>query len=82
MVAGTWNIHGTRASVAELIEGLGRQVLPGSGDIAVMPSSLFVNQVIEWLEATSIIVGAQDASIQAELGALTGEVASSQLADA
>ena len=82
MVAGNWKMHGTRASVAELIEGLCKQSLPGSVDIAVMPASLFTCQVVEGLKATSIIVGAQDAAMQAEQGALTGEVASSQLADA
>ncbi|KPX34107.1 MULTISPECIES: triose-phosphate isomerase [Pseudomonas syringae group] len=81
MVAGNWKMHGTRASVAELIEGLGTQVLPGNVDIAVMPASLFIHQVVEGLQKTSIIVGAQDAAIKAEQGALTGEVASSQLAD-
>ena len=82
MVAGNWKMHGTRASVAELIKGLALQLMPGNVDVAVMPSSLFIGQVIQALEATSIIVGAQDAAIQAAQGALTGEVASSQLADA
>ncbi|WP_122460923.1 triose-phosphate isomerase [Pseudomonas viridiflava] len=82
MVAGNWKMHGTRASVAELIKGLALQTMPGNVDVAVMPPSLFIGQVIQALEATSIIVGAQDAAIQAAQGALTGEVASSQLADA
>lgn len=82
MVAGNWKMHGTRASVAELIKGLALQSMPGNVEVAVMPSSLFIGQVIQALEATSIIVGAQDAAIQAAQGALTGEVASSQLADA
>ncbi|MDY0919001.1 triose-phosphate isomerase [Pseudomonas viridiflava] len=82
MVAGNWKMHGTRASVAELIKGLALQSMPGNVDVVVMPSSLFIGQVIQALEATSIIVGAQDAAIQAAQGALTGEVASSQLADA
>ncbi|MEE5067227.1 triose-phosphate isomerase [Pseudomonas alliivorans] len=82
MVAGNWKMHGTRASVAELIKGLALQAIPSNVDVAVMPSSLFIGQVVQGLEATSIIVGAQDAAIQAAQGALTGEVASSQLADA
>ncbi|MBA1232025.1 triose-phosphate isomerase [Pseudomonas viridiflava] len=81
MVAGNWKMHGTRASVAELIAGLGKQAMPGNVDVAVMPSSLFIGQVIDGLSATSIKVGAQDAAIQAAQGALTGEIASSQLAD-
>ncbi|MEE4309999.1 triose-phosphate isomerase [Pseudomonas alliivorans] len=82
MVAGNWKMHGTRASVAELIKGLALQSIPSNVDVAVMPSSLFIGQVVQGLEATSITVGAQDAAIQAAQGALTGEVASSQLADA
>ncbi|MEE5171966.1 triose-phosphate isomerase [Pseudomonas alliivorans] len=82
MVAGNWKMHGTRASVGELIKGLALQSIPSNVDVAVMPSSLFIGQVVQGLEATSIIVGAQDAAIQAAQGALTGEVASSQLADA
>ncbi|MEE4744263.1 triose-phosphate isomerase [Pseudomonas alliivorans] len=82
MVAGNWKMHGTRASVAELIKGLALQSIPSNVDVAVMPSSLFIGQVVQGLEATSIIIGAQDAAIQAAQGALTGEVASSQLADA
>ncbi|MEE5062010.1 triose-phosphate isomerase [Pseudomonas alliivorans] len=82
MVAGNWKMHGTRASVAELIKGLALQSIPSNVDVAVMPSSLFIGQVVQGLEATSIIIGAQDAAIQAAQGALTGEVASSQLAEA
>ena len=82
MVAGNWKMHGTRASVAELIEGLGNQVLPGGVDVAVFPSSLHINLVIEGLQGKSIAVGAQDCAHQAEQGALTGEVSPGQLADA
>ncbi|RRV04104.1 triose-phosphate isomerase [Pseudomonas sp. v388] len=82
MVAGNWKMHGTRASVAELIEGLGKQVLPSDVDIVVMPPSLFINQVVVGLEGQAVAVGAQDAAIQAGQGALTGEIASTQLLDA
>lgn len=82
MVAGNWKMHGTRASVAELIEGLAAQDLPGSVDVAVIPSSLHIGQVIDGLQGKSIVVGAQDAAVQAEQGALTGETASTQLVDA
>lgn len=37
LVAGNWKMHGTRASVAELIEGLRQQVLPVDVDVAVFP---------------------------------------------
>ncbi|MCO8166714.1 triose-phosphate isomerase [Pseudomonas sp. 21LCFQ02] len=82
MVAGNWKMHGTRASVAELVEGLAAQDLPGSVDVAVIPSGLHIGQVVDGLQGTSIVVGAQDAAVQAEQGALTGETASVQLVDA
>ncbi len=81
MVAGNWKMHGTRASVAELIEGLAEQVLPSGVDVAVFPSSLHVSLVVEGLQGKSISVGAQNCAHEAGQGALTGEVSSSQLAD-
>ena len=82
MVAGNWKMHGTRASVAELIEGLAAQALPGGVDVAVFPSTLHINPVIDGLHGVSISVGAQNCAHQAGQGALTGETSSSQLADA
>lgn len=81
MVAGNWKMHGTRASVAELIKGLGNLALPSGVDVAVFPSFLHINQVIDGLEGKSIKVGAQNAAVESKQGALTGEVAPSQLAD-
>jgi triosephosphate isomerase len=47
-----------------------------------MPPSLFINQVVAGLEGRAIAVGAQDAAFQVGQGALTGEVAPSQLKEA
>lgn len=82
LVAGNWKMHGTRTSVVRLIEGLRQQNLPESVDVAVFPPSLFISQVEEGLHDTPIAVGAQDCAILAEQGALTGEIAGSQLIDA
>jgi len=81
MVAGNWKMHGTRASVAELIKGLNSQALPSGVDVAVFPSSLFISQVVDGLEGMSIVVGAQNSAVEPQQGALTGEVAASQLVD-
>lgn len=81
LVAGNWKMHGTRASVAELIEGLSQQVLPADIDVAVFPSSLHIAQVVQGLSGNAVRVGAQDCSAQVEQGALTGELATSQLVD-
>ena len=81
LVAGNWKMHGTRASVAELIEGLCRQELPVGIDVAVFPSSLHIAQVVHGLADGAVKAGAQDCAAQMEQGALTGELATSQLVD-
>ncbi|GIZ12281.1 triose-phosphate isomerase [Pseudomonas sp. NCCP-436] len=81
MVAGNWKMQGTRASVAELIEGLRRQELPEAVEVAVFPSMLHLSRVSDALAGTVLRVGAQDCAVQSEQGALTGEVAASQLVD-
>ena len=80
MVAGNWKMHGTCASVAELIDGLGQQSLPGNVDVAVFPSMLHLAQVVEGL-GSAVAVGAQNCAYEAQQGALTGEVAAVQLLD-
>ncbi|MES2818638.1 MAG: triose-phosphate isomerase [Pseudomonadota bacterium] len=82
LVAGNWKMHGTRASVAELIVNLSRLDVPDDVEVAVFPSCLHIAYAVEGLSGKSIAVGAQNCAAQAEQGALTGEVAPSQLADA
>ena len=82
MVAGNWKMHGTRASVVELINGLCSLVLPSSVDVAVFPPCLHISQVVEGLKGASISVGAQNSAVESMQGALTGEIAPSQLLDA
>jgi len=81
MVAGNWKMHGTRASVAELIKGLSNLALPSGVEVAVFPPCLYINQAIEGLQGKSIAVGAQDSAVEPQQGALTGEVSAAQLAD-
>lgn len=82
MVAGNWKMNGSRASVRELISALVQQNFPDSVDVAVFPPSLFITEVVQAVVKSSLAVGGQDCAAQAEQGALTGETASSQLADA
>lgn len=82
LVAGNWKMHGTRASVAELIKGLRHLALPSGVDVAVFPPCLYISQVMIGLEGKSIAVGAQNSAVEPVQGALTGEIAPSQLADA
>lgn len=82
MVAGNWKMHGTRASVAELINGLRHLALPSGVDVAVFPPCLHINQVVDGLKGKSIQVGAQNSAVEPMQGALTGEISPSQLVDA
>ena len=81
LVAGNWKMHGTRASVAELIIGLRRQDIPEGVEVAVFPCGLHVAEVVDSLASNVITVGAQDCAVQAGQGALTGELSASQLVD-
>ena len=82
MVAGNWKMHGTCASVAELVEGLANMAIPDGVDVAVFPTSLHVSFVAECFEEHSISVGAQNCAHEAGQGALTGEISPTQLQDA
>lgn len=82
LVAGNWKMHGTRASVAELIQGVRRLGFVDGVDVAVLPSYLHIAQVVEGLRGFPVSVGAQNCASQSDQGALSGEVASTQLADA
>jgi len=81
LVAGNWKMHGTRASVAELIQGVRRLGFVDGVDVAVLPSCLHIAQVVEGLRGVPVSVGAQNCASQSDQGALSGEVASTQLAD-
>ena len=81
LVAGNWKMHGTRASVAELVRGLRQLALPVGVEIAVIPPALYVTQVVAGLEGKAIGIGAQNCAVEPMQGALTGEIAASQLAD-
>lgn len=82
MVAGNWKMHGTRSSVAELLKGLKSQEFSATVEVAVFPTFLHVSEAVEALRGSGIAVGAQDLATQSAPGALTGEVAASQLMDA
>jgi triosephosphate isomerase len=80
LVVGNWKMHGSRASVTELLEGLGRALDGLSAEVAVCPTYVHLSQALELCEGSTVAVGAQDCSAM-ESGAYTGEVAASMLAD-
>lgn len=81
LVVGNWKMHGSRASVADLLASLSAQLHTfKQADVAVCPPYLFIPQVADVLQSTSVAWGAQNLSEQPS-GAYTGEVSASMLAE-
>ncbi|WP_263144726.1 triose-phosphate isomerase [Pseudomonas sp. RIT-PI-AD] len=81
LVAGNWKMHGTRASVDALAQGVSRMEVDASIDVAVLPPFLYLERVQQILAESPVAVGAQNCAKDAWQGALTGEVSAAQLAD-
>jgi len=77
LVAGNWKMHGSRTSVAALLDELVKANPLGCAVCAPFP---YLAQVAERLRGTRIAWGAQNVSEHAQ-GAYTGEVAAAMLAD-
>ena len=78
LVAGNWKMHGSRASIAALLDALVKEN-PGAG-CAVCPPFPYLQQVAERLRGSAIAWGAQNAAEHAQ-GAYTGEVSAAMLAE-
>src|SRR5687768_198424 len=78
LVAGNWKMHGSRASIAALLDALVKEN-PGSGCVVCAPFP-YLAQVAERLRGGAIAWGAQNVSEHAQ-GAYTGEVAAAMLAE-
>jgi triosephosphate isomerase len=78
LVAGNWKMHGSRASIAALLDALveGNPTSP----CAVCVPFPYLAQVAERLRGTRIAWGAQNVSEHAQ-GAYTGEVSAAMLAE-
>jgi triosephosphate isomerase len=81
LVAGNWKMNGSRAGVAELLEG----IKAGMGEVrtaevAVCPPFVFIPEAAARLAGTAVTWGGQNLSTHAS-GAYTGEVAASMLTD-
>jgi triosephosphate isomerase (TIM) len=77
LVAGNWKMHGSRASIAALLDALVEQNPSGCAVCVPFP---YLAQVAERLRGSAIAWGAQNVSEHAQ-GAYTGEVAASMLAE-
>ncbi len=81
LVVGNWKMHGSRASNAELIQGLLAADLAATApqaDVAVCPPFVYLADVADALKGSAIAVGTQDISVQTQ-GAFTGEVAGAMI---
>lgn len=80
-VAGNWKMHGSKASIADLVGGLNQQSADLSGvDMAVCPPSIYIGQVLSELN-TNIQVGAQNMAEEPTQGAFTGEISVAMIKD-
>jgi triosephosphate isomerase len=83
LVVGNWKMHGSRASNAELIQGLLVADLATTApraDVVVCPPFVYASDVVGALEGSAILVGSQDVSVHSQ-GAFTGEVSGAMLRD-
>src|SRR5688572_32702311 len=77
LVAGNWKMHGSRASIAALLDELLKAILSGCVVCAPFP---YLAQVAERLRGGAIAWSAQHVSEHAQ-GAYTGEVSAAMLAE-
>ena len=77
LVAGNWKMHGSRASIAALLDALVKETPPNCAVCVPFP---YLAQVAERLRGSAIAWGAQNVSEHAQ-GAYTGEVSAAMLAE-
>ena len=80
LVVGNWKMHGSKASVSDLLGGLLQTGFSGDVEVAVCPTFVHVPLALERLAGSTVAVGAQDCS-HVQSGAYTGEVAAQMLQD-
>ncbi|MEH6584967.1 MAG: triose-phosphate isomerase [Halioglobus sp.] len=80
LVAGNWKMHGSRESVAVLLDALGSSVTNDAVEVVVCPTYVHLAQALELCVDKRVAVGAQDCSHVTE-GAYTGEVSAAMLTD-
>jgi triosephosphate isomerase len=83
LVAGNWKMHGSLASIEQLLSGLTRDLstLESNAEVIVCPTYVHIAQAAGLCADSAIAVGAQDCS-HMDSGAYTGEVAAGMLREA
>jgi triosephosphate isomerase len=81
LVAGNWKMNGSRAGVAELLDGIKAGMADvRTAEVAVCPPHVFIPEAAARLQGTAVAWGGQNLSTHAS-GAYTGEIAASMLTD-
>jgi triosephosphate isomerase (TIM) len=81
LIAGNWKMHGTRASVGDLLAQLKHNFVENSAaELVVFPPYVFLEQAERILDDTAIEWGAQNVALENK-GAFTGEVAAEMLCE-
>jgi triosephosphate isomerase len=82
LIAGNWKMNGSMSESRALVAAL-RAGVPASTKAGMLlcPPYVYVPAVREWLEGSSIALGAQDVADRPGTGAFTGEVSAAMLRD-
>ena len=81
-VAGNWKMHGSKASILNLVTGLNAKAGELKGvDVAICPPSLYIDFTKRSLSTNAIAIGAQNMAEEPHQGAFTGEGSASMLKD-
>lgn len=81
-VAGNWKMHGSKAMILDLVNGLNSQADQiGDIDVAVCPPAIYIDYANQALSTNKISLGAQNMAEEAVQGAFTGEVSAAMLND-
>ncbi len=81
-VAGNWKMHGTKASIKDLITQLNTLAeRAGNATVAICPPVAYISYTQKCLTADNIVIGAQNMCEEPQQGAFTGEVSAMMLKD-
>ncbi len=80
LVMGNWKMHGTRASVRQLLTDIAIAGESLAAEVVVCPAFVHLQQALNLCQGTAVSVGAQDCSHMAA-GAFTGEISAEMLLD-
>lgn len=82
LVAGNWKMHGSKASIKDLMTGLNAGASEVNGALmAICPPSIYIDYAKGCLATDAIALGGQNMAIEPVQGACTGEVSATMFKD-